>query len=386
MQQLNMNDIQNLLAKQDGPCLSLYQSTHRSHPENAQDQIRYKNLVKELEQSLNSTYPAKEYSALLKPFHDLAENNDFWQHTLDGLAILASKDQFKVFHLQRNTPDFAVVSDSWHLKPLLRQIQTQDRYQVMCLSRSHVQVFEGNRDELDHVVVDEEFPDTVEKALGTEFTDSFQQVASYGLGPAARPGMAMHHGQGARSDAIEGDIERFFRIVDKAVHERISKNSHLPLLLVTLSEYQGIFRKLSNNPMLLDQGLSIDPTALTVDQLRQKSWELMEPLAAKRAQEAVARFHQAHGTGLANSDLDRTLAAILDGRVDTLLVDADKRIAGRVLLEERQVELTADFSAPDVEDILDDLAEMVLSRGGKVMVIPSEFMPTDSGLASIYRY
>lgn len=386
MHQLTMQDFQLLLEKQEGPCLSLYQATHRSHPENAQDPIRYKNLVKQLEASLQSTYNLKDYDSLLTPFHDLAENLPFWQHTLDGIAVLANKDQFKVFHLQRATPDFAVVSDSWHLKPLLRQAQTQDRYQVLCLTRSAIQVFEGNRDALDHVVFEADFPDTVDKALGTQLTDSYQKVSSYGLGAAASPGVAMHHGQGAKSDAVEIDIERFFRVVDKAVHEQISKNNQLPLVLVTLSEYQGVFRKLSNNPMLLEQGLSMDPNALSVDQLRKKAWEVMEPIVAKRVQDAVSSFSQAHGTGLANSDLTRSLAAILDGRVGTLLVDADKRIAGRIDRENRQIELLPDFSAPDAEDVLDDLAEMVLRRGGKVVVIPSAYMPTDSGIASIYRF
>ncbi|NLJ52399.1 MAG: hypothetical protein GX342_09625, partial [Alcaligenaceae bacterium] len=45
-----------------------------------------------------------------------------------------------------------------------------------------------------------------------------------------------------------------------------------------------------------------------------------------------------------------------------------------------------DFSSPEAEDVLDDLAEMVLRRGGEVKIIPSQYMPTDTGLASIYRF
>ena len=99
MQQLHLKDLQVLFDEQEGPCLSLYQSTHRSHPENEQDPIRYKNLLKQLEKSLADTYPSKEYEPLLKPFHDLDENVNFWQHTLDGIAILSNKDHFHVFHL-----------------------------------------------------------------------------------------------------------------------------------------------------------------------------------------------------------------------------------------------------------------------------------------------
>ena len=38
------------------PCLSLYQRTHRSHPDNAGDPIQFGNLLKELEASLAQQY------------------------------------------------------------------------------------------------------------------------------------------------------------------------------------------------------------------------------------------------------------------------------------------------------------------------------------------
>jgi hypothetical protein len=36
--------------------------------------------------------------------------------------------------------------------------------------------------------------------------------------------------------------------------------------------------------------------------------------------------------------------------------------------------------------MLDDLAELVLVKGGEVVVVPTERMPTPSGLAAVYRF
>lgn len=41
-----------IFAGSQPPCLSLYQPTHRHHPENLQDPIRFRNLVKAMEASL----------------------------------------------------------------------------------------------------------------------------------------------------------------------------------------------------------------------------------------------------------------------------------------------------------------------------------------------
>ncbi|MGZ9143096.1 MAG: hypothetical protein ACXW4O_12250, partial [Candidatus Binatia bacterium] len=54
-------------------CLSLYQPTHRHHPDNQQDPIRYKNLLKELEGSLRKAYGTRDVRPLLEPFQALAE-------------------------------------------------------------------------------------------------------------------------------------------------------------------------------------------------------------------------------------------------------------------------------------------------------------------------
>ncbi|MDD3643604.1 MAG: hypothetical protein PHQ19_09105, partial [Candidatus Krumholzibacteria bacterium] len=69
-----------LLEGHEPPCLSLYQPTHRAHPDNRQDPIRYRNLVKALEESLRREYPKREIHGLLEPFLELAGNRTFWNH------------------------------------------------------------------------------------------------------------------------------------------------------------------------------------------------------------------------------------------------------------------------------------------------------------------
>src|SRR5690606_33024072 len=65
------------------PCLTLYQPTHRHHPERQQDRIRYRNLVRSLEASLRKLYPARDATPLLEPFHQLENDDAFWMRTRD---------------------------------------------------------------------------------------------------------------------------------------------------------------------------------------------------------------------------------------------------------------------------------------------------------------
>ena len=117
-----------LTAVLEGPCLSIYQPTHRRHPENQQDPIRYRQLVKALETSLRLHESAESAKSLLAPFEALDDDRDFWNHTLDGLAVLGAPGLFRVFLLRRPVAELAIVADSFHTKPLRRFLQSAGRY------------------------------------------------------------------------------------------------------------------------------------------------------------------------------------------------------------------------------------------------------------------
>ena len=365
------------------PCLSLYQPTHRHHPENRQDPIRFRNLVKDLETSLRQKYPLVETRLLLKPFKDLARNQDFWNHMLDGLAVLGGPSLFRIFRLQRPVAALAVVADSYHTKPLRHFLQSVGRYQVLGLSLGKMQLFEGNRDALDEIDPAPGVPRTIIEALGDELTGPHKTVASYGgVGLGSMP---MHHGQGGRKDEVDKDAERFFRAVDRALLEHHSRPSGLPLILATLPEHQHLFRKVSHNPFLLAEGLTINPDATPIAELRELAWQVLEPQVKARVTALIDGFAAARSKGLGSDDLAEVGQAAAAGRVATLLIEADREIAGRLDGATGRIEV-ADLSHPQVDDLLDDLGELVVKMGGRVMVIPAEQMPGLTGLAGIYRY
>src|SRR5690606_4177145 len=88
---------------------------------------------------------------LLEPFHELGANDAFWNTALDGLAVFGAPGFFRVYRVQRTVPERIVVADSFHLKPLLRIVQSADRYRILGLSRHEARLFEGNRVVLDEV-------------------------------------------------------------------------------------------------------------------------------------------------------------------------------------------------------------------------------------------
>lgn len=375
-------DYPELLREREPPCLSLYQPTSRRYPENRQDPIRFRNLVKTMERSLREGHPDADAQSLLDPFRALADDPDFWNTSRDGLAVLGARDFSRVYRLERPVPELANVADSFHIKPLIRIVQSADRYQVLALDLQKVKLFEGNRDALEEVELADGVPRTITAALGDELTEPHRTVASYGTGAG---GPAMHHGHGARKDELDVDAERFFRAVDRAVLEHHSRPSGLPLLLAALPEHQAAFRRISRNPLLTAAGLGIDPDALETDALRERAWQAVEPQYLARLAAHVESFGHAAPKGLGAGEPGEVAAAAVAGRVGTLLIDADRHLPGRVDSVTGAIE-TGERAKAGVDDVLDDLGEIVLRAGGELVVVPGERMPTATGVAAIYRY
>lgn len=380
---LTIESLAELTSVHQPPCLSLYQPTYRHRPENQQDPIRFRNLVKEMEASLLRQYPASETRLLLEPFEALAHDHDFWNHTREGLAVLGGPSLFRVFRLQRPVSELAVVADSFHTKPLRRFLQSVGRYQVLGLSLHKIQLFEGNRDALDRIDPAPGVPRTITEALGDELTESHMTVASYGgVGQGSSP---MHHGDGGKQDRAEADAERFFRAVDRAVLDRHSRPSGLPLILAALPEHHHLYHRISHNPFLMAEGLPINPDALPIDDLRERAWQVVEPQYRARLATLSDEFALARSNGLGSDDLEQVAQAAAAGRVATLLIESDRQIAGRLDGATGRVDV-ADLSNPQVDDLLDELGELVGKMGGRVLVIPAERMPARTGLAATYRY
>jgi len=364
------------------PCISIYQPTHRHRPENQQDPIRFRNLLKTVEESLRQKYPTQEIQPLMEPFNLLASDRNFWNHTLDGLAILGAPGLFRIFRLQRPVSEFCVVADSFHVKPLIRILQSADRYQVLCLNRREMRIFEGNRDALDEVEPAPGVPKIISEALGDELTEPHQTVASYGMGAGKLP---MRHGHGTKKDEVDNDTERYFRAVDRAILEHHSRPTGLPLMLAAMKEYHAPFHKVSCNPFLMKEGLQINPDALSLDQLRVEAWGKVEPLYLERLSNLIENYQVARSRQLGSDDLSQVAQASIAGRIGHLLVEADRVIPGRIDPGTGEVK-REDITHPEIDDLLDDLAETVLKMKGDVVVVPKERMPSITGVAATYRF
>lgn len=384
MKLLTREIIQELLSTEQDICLSLYMPTNRVHPEKLQNPIRYKNLVKQLEESLLKKYSPDSIKKYLRPMEALISDNDLWNHTMNGLAVFCSDGIFEAIGLHEPVNELAMVANTFHTKPLRKSIQAIDHYHVLAINQHDYHLYEGNRYALNEVELDAEIPKNLVEALGEELTGRQSPVGSYGN---TQRGTANMHGQtGVRKDEMEKDAERFFRVISNRMEEIYSKPTGFPMILAALPEHHHLFHKVSKNPYLLKEGVMVNPASLTIEQLNALAWKIMEPEYESRIDKLINQFEQAKSHGKGSDEIEDIAVAAVEGRIDTLLVEADRLIAVRITNMTTGHTQKRDLENPKIDDLLDDMSELVIKLGGEVMVLPTEKMPSESGLAAIFRY
>ncbi|MBK6264092.1 hypothetical protein JKA74_03505 [Marivirga sp. S37H4] len=387
MEILRKEMLEDLKAEHTAPCISLYLPTHKTSPGRLKDPINYKNLLKQLEQSLRQKYSVDETKSFLKPFEELADNEDFWIHTTEGLAVFSSPDFFKTIVLQMPIKEQLIVSDSFFTKPLRNYLQTKDRFQVLAINLFEIRLFEGNRHSLSEVALHPSVAKDMEEALlDDELEDRNKRLTVASYGGVGIGSVAMRHGHGHKKDKSEKYIERFFRVVSEDIELYHSKPTGLPLLLAALPEHHHLFREVNKNPLLMKEKIEIDPFGVPVEKLSEMAWKVIEPNYLSTIENLMAEFEEANGKGAGSINLEEIGKAMALGQIHKLLVANDTTIGGKVEDKTTGTLKTGDIEDPEVGDLTDEIAEIVMDKGGEVIVIPKEKMPNQAGLAAIYRY
>ena len=406
---VSLDAVRSLLEPQADPCLSLFLPTHRKVPDNTIDLPSFEHLLEGFEMALSASRPREEIERLLRPFRLLASDHQFWQHGRDGLAMFASDGRARVFRLQRPVPPRAVVTKRFSTLPLLRIAAGLHRCHVLALTGREARIFEGTVwhdgaataiDRLDPVDV-VSLPggpacDVLRRGDVVD-AETFQpHRVERGLGPVGRAGTtAVHGGAGSRQDDVDDDTAIFLRHVDEVVRDQVSQPSGLPLVLVAGPRVAAAFRGLSKNPLLLEDHVAKDPHLMSADELAAAVAPVFAAAAAERSRRAVRAFTQARDHDLAAGDLADIGRAAVAGRVATLLIEIDRfetgvfdRSTGAVQFDggpPRDASRSGG-AAIEAEDPFGTAAETVLPHGGTILSLPRNDMPTESGVAAIYRY
>jgi Bacterial archaeo-eukaryotic release factor family 7 len=375
MKLFSIDELAILTAEANKDCVSIYMPTYKMSTKTLQNPIRFKNLIREAEEKLiESGLRTQDARDLLLPAHELDEY-DFWQHQSDGLAIFISKNFFSYYTVPIDFQELVVVTDRFHLKPLISLLTGDGQFYILALSQNLVRLFQGTRYSLNEIELEDVPTDDPEKSL--QFHTGTPQGASSGRA-------AIFHGQGAGNDDAKENILRYFRKVNDGLLELL-KNQECPLVLAGVDYLLPIYKQANSYPDLIDEGITGNPDQIKPEELHAQAWQIVEPYFEAQQHETAAHYHTTLGTGKTASNIQEVVSAAYFQRVESLFVPVGQQKWGMFNPDTNSVQMHSE-QQPGDEDLMDFAAMHTLLNGGKVYAVPPEQVPGDAPLAAVLRY
>jgi hypothetical protein len=380
---LSKDELQTLIEKPKGACISIYMSTHRVFPEAKQDPIRFKNLLREAEERLTAAgLRSPDAKKLLKPARALIKDGLFWQYQADGLAAFISPNVFYHYRLPLRLDELLVITDRFHIKPLLPLFSHDGRFYILALSQNEVRFFQCTRYRVKEMEL-ENAPRSLREAL--KYDDPEKQLQFHTRAPAAGgERAAMFHGQGVGKDDAKDNILRFFHLLDQGLYALLGKEN-APLILAGVDYLLPIYREANSYPHLLKEGITGNPEALKGEELHDEAWKIVAPHFLKAQEEAISQYKQFAGSERASNIVKEIVPKAYDGRIDILFVAVGVQQWGVFDSKTRQVHVHGEAEHAD-EDLLDFAAVHTYLNGGTVYALKPEEMPDETSLAAVFRF
>ena len=383
MDLLNRTELE-LLAQPgpDGPHVSLFMPTHRFGGGIETDKLKWKNLVTGVEDLLTQRMRRPDVEALLAPARELQENALAWQHMSDGLAMFLRPDGQRTFRVPAPMPELATVGNRTVMGPMLRLFAGDERFLLLALSQREIRLMEGSRNTVEQVQLTD-VPTSLADAVDPQEPRSDTMARS--AASAGRGGPAVFYGHGAGDRHLKKDeVVRFLRQVSSGLRDVLAGET-APLLLFGLEPLVVTYREVNGYEHLLDEAVVHSSDQLSIEQLHEMAWPLVERRLRDARGQVIERFHSLQGTNRVSSDLATVAEAAADGRVETLFVQADpwcwEQVAGN---DAAIVELGADPRYAEFEQV-DTAALATLQNGGRVFATSQTVVP-DRQVAAIFRY
>lgn len=385
MNLLTRDDLELLAHHQEEPCVSVFAPLRRGGPEKKQNAIRLKNMLRKVEKQLDEAgLRSAEQEDLLEPARELMDGMRAWKQDSDGLAVFISPELFRYYRLPSRFEELAVVSDQFHIKPLLPLLTGDGRFFVLALSQKDVRLLQCTHHSLREIEL-RDVPTSLEDALQFDYDEEHLQLHS-GVPARGRKGGAVFHAQADDSDKAvhKKNVRIFLEQLQNGVSDVLS-GQKAPLVLAGVPDIRSLYREVNHYGNLMEDGIEGNPDRVKSAELQQKAWEIVRPHFEEVKEQAIAAYHRFAGTDRASDDLDEVLEAASQGRVEILLTDLERHEWGRYDPDRGLVYLHYRQESGD-EDLLDWAAVHTLLHEGTVFALETEKMPDGAEVGAVYRY
>jgi hypothetical protein len=353
-------ELKSLQQHRDYPSISILAPTHRTAPLNKQDRIKVENLARKAIDRLQAEYSKRELAPVEKQLRSLIKSVD-WEHTLEGLALFASRDRAESVSIPFKVKARAIVDETFATRDLVYSFNRARPYRVLTLSQTP-RLYDG-------------WSTVLEEHLEDPFPLSYRA----GAGKKLSRRQLMQ-----RSDAREEDQRAFFKQVDDAV-AAVHKRDPRPLVVVGVERNLAFYREVTKNADAVCGMLAGNHDMTSVRDLGKLVWPVFDMDGTRLRTEALVALDSAVSAHQHASGIDQVWRAAVDGKVQTLLVEKDFAYPAQLSEGGDRLLPFTGKGAVNLDDVVDEVIERVMETGGNVYFYPAGDLGVHQRIAAVLR-
>lgn len=368
-----------LASERSGYCISIYIPTHRIG-ENRESMLALKNQLTHItNQLLELGLSAGETDMLLKPVRELTGSTGMWRLLSDCLAIFRSKDIFFYTTLPLDTNELGVVSDRFHLLPLLDIFNNNHSFLILRLSLNGNKLYRATGEDIAEIPAADFFPKDMQDSVGVDNEKSSLQFR----GGQTGEGLGLYAGIGPGKDLKEREIRKYLQDIDNGLMKLLDDFS-LPLVVASVEHLFSAFKSVTNYKNLCSHCIAGNYDHVKDHVLHEKALELLQPYFEQIKNEGKEKFRESPGK--VTSNVNEVIRAAHEGKVDTLFIGKGEHVWGNfdpgtgVLRRHEEKKLLDNC-------LLDLAAQATFLKGGKVFIEHIDHLPESiTPVNAILRY
>ncbi len=341
-------------------CVTILLQTHRTSPDNDQDPILLKNLVRDAETRLLAELDKKEASPIIEKIKTLAASIDH-KHNLETLVLFVNENIAEYVRLPIQVENRVVIDETFATRDLMRALNSEYSYYVLVLDRDKARLIEAYNNKV-----------TREVKIGFP-------IDNKNLYPSQRSEAAI----GARQSNLQRE---FFNNVDKKLVDVLNEKN-LPVIIHTEESNYAEYLKVSDRKEAIVGNVSGNRISEKEQHIIDEVWPTAKDLNEKRKEERIAELKTAASTTNFLTDYNEIWTALESGNGKTIFVQ--RGFFQPAKIDNGSLELVSQEDATKagvVDDIIDEMIEKILSKGGDVVFLDTEDLKDYQGLVLITRY
>jgi Bacterial archaeo-eukaryotic release factor family 11 len=173
------------------------------------------------------------------------------------------------------------------------------------------------------------------------------------------------------------------RQVDGALRPVVT-GSGIPLVLAAADPLASTYRSVNSYPHLAAATIEGNPEAMTEAQLGERARAVLYGIYRDELTAWRTLFEARANQGRATTDVAQAARAATVGAVDSMLMDIDETLPGRIATDGAVV--FAEQPTATTYDLVDEIAARVITTGGRVIGVRKAEIPRAAALAAMLRY